>query len=308
MPTDFPPPVGMPPGMPMPVPGAPLHMMPGLYNPYQGQPPMGMYPPAYGQMMPQPVPQPMGGQMGYPQMYPDGSFAGIQQQQPYVTAGYAPGNPPPGGLDPEKDTDRRKVWGQYSYLDDIARFHGWVLHQLARVFHERNKALKVCVPSAAFAMFFVIVSLVMLVDVTAAEIDGKPQQCTVAYKLANPVRDTSQTAQRFQPTVVCNVPDKAVPGRTEERGITRFRNADDYEVGSEEEAMEYLDQFCINCQIDFYEFEDGSLQLDECEYVSPWRYILLILLLLSAFICCCIWTASGTFACCSPLITVTVQA
>lgn len=292
---------GVPPPMAGAVPGAPFAMMPGppgFYNPYQNAALMGaMYPQPYGQMMPQMMGPQMMGQMGYPKMNPDGSFSGVAQ--PYATAGYAPGMLPPGY---KEEKDKKRLWEHFSYLDDIARCHGWILSQLARVFHERNRALKICIPSSAFAVFFVIVSTMMVLDVTSGEVDAALRQCRVQATHAEQVREGNM-ARRFRPTVHVNI-----HGRSGEHALTRFRNADDFEVETEEEAWQYLSKFSIGSDIPCYEFDDGAFQLDEAEYTSPWLYIIMTILLMSAAVCCCIWVASGTFACCSPLITVTVQA
>jgi len=270
-----------------------------------------MHPQAYGQMfMPQPMgqmgPQPMG-QMGYPQMNADGSLAGIYQPggPGYTTSGYAPplqpGMLPPGFS--EKPVDRKRLWDQFSYLDDVARLHGWVLAQLARVFQERNKALRVCIPTAAVAVFLGIIAVVMVFDVSSGDVDATLRQCKVLKIQAAEVRKDGATVPKYRPTVHVTVYGQG----TDERILTRFRDAEVYEVKLEE-ADKYLEKYCIDCDVPCYEFDDGAFQLDENEYYSVWSYIIMAILLLSATICCCIWLASGTFACCSPLITVTVQA
>jgi len=302
---------GMPmgPGMPSPpMMAPPMAQGPGMgtmppmpllgYHPQLGgAPPSAVYPQPYPQMM-----QPPMGQFGYPQMGPDGSIAGMYQPQPGVMAmGYAPGTiaPKPGD---RSSSSKSRVWENFSYLDDCARAQGWVLSQLARVFHERNNALKVCIPSGAFAVFFVIFSLIMVVDIVQGDVDATLQQCKVARTQLVDVPRDGATTPKYRPTVYANV-----VGRPGERAITRFKDPGDYEV-EREEAEEYLHKFCIGCEVPCYEFDDGEFQLDSSEYHSVWNYVIMVILCASAFVCCCIWLASGTFACCSPLITVTLQA
>lgn len=268
----------------------PMPQMPQMPQMYQQQ--------AYGQMgypqmmpqQPQMMPQAIG-QMGYPQM----------NQQGYMATGYAPSTMPPGFPEPQFHK-KKQHWEQFSYLDDGARLQGWVLDQLARVFHERNKALKICIPTAAFAAFFVIISVVMLLDSTSGEVDATLRTCKVLITRVVEMKG-GQTSRRYRPTV-----HVSVAGRNGEKAATRFRNAGDWEVSTEKEAWAYLNTFCNLCDVPCYEFDDGAIQLDSAEYTSVWSYIILIIFLLSAFICCCFWVASGTFACCSPLVTVTIQA
>lgn len=277
----------------------------GWHPQYQGAAPMAMYPQAYGQQaygqmyMQQ---QQQMGQMGYPKMNPDGSFGGIYQPGS-MAMGYAPGLQPgmlPSGFAAQPSSQKVKISG---YLDDASHLQGWVLGQLSRVFHERDRALKVCIPSAALAAFFVIIAVVTVMD-TVADVDAMQRQCKVLTTRAVKVLDSAggATTPRYQPTV-----HVVVVGQSGEREATRYHNADDWEV-KREQAEEYLGAFCIGCIVPCYEFDDGRIQLDEAPYVSIPSYIIMVIMLLSAIICSCIWLASGTFACCSPLITVTVQA
>lgn len=312
-----------PPGTQPPMPGMPpAALFPQMQGQMPGGIPMPMPPQAYGQMqMPQPMalqqpmgmqmqmqqpmalPQQMGmqqamGQMGYPQMNPDGSFAGFYQ--PNMQMGYPPGMQPGGLPYPgvEKPGKRGSLWEQHSYLDDIARFQAWVLSKLERVFHERGKALKICVPSAAFAVFFIIIAVWMVHEVTSDNADATRRECRVlltrSVKLPN--------APVYRPTVHC-----IIIGETKERVVTRFRDPAEFEVNLEK-SQEYLDRYCDGCNLPCYQFDDGVVQLDAASYTSVWSYIIVAILVLSAVVCCCSWVSSGVFACCSPLITVTLQA
>lgn len=285
---------------------AAMPMGPGMF----GGNPMAMYPQAYGQTMMQ---QPMGqmpqayGQMGhlqagYPKMNPDGSFGGISHPG-LMTMGYSPALQPgmlPAGFDRQPS---KRNFLQFSYMDDFARCHGWMLSQLARVYHERNNALKVCIPSAAFAVFFVVIAIVMVVNVAIADVDATALQCQVLEIKLNEIgRDGGgATARVYRPTL-----HVSVAGKVDEHVVTRYREPGDFEVGSEE-GRRYLSQFCVGCIVPCYQFDDGALQLDSAEYTSIWSYVIMVIFLLSAFVCCCLWLTSGTFACCSPLITVTLQ-
>merc|ERR1719253_2200318 len=131
----------MPGTMALALPGLPMApgMAPGAMP--MGATSMPMPMPAYGQMVPQQaygqlaLQQHMN-QMGYPKMNPDGSFAGIHQPG-FMTNGYAP-NPHaatmPLGSAAADDYKRHRL--KFGYMDDAARLHGWVLSQLARVYHE----------------------------------------------------------------------------------------------------------------------------------------------------------------------------
>jgi len=281
---------------------------------------MSMYPQAYGQMgmqMQQPMgmqmQQPMGmqmqqeayaqmqmqqsmAQMGYPKMNPDGSFAGVYQPNGMqMQMGYPSGMQ----LPPVRASSGRSLWEYHSYSDDIARFHGWVMSQLGRVFHERGRALKICIPSAAFAVFFIIISTVMVYDLESGNADAELRECTVLL--------TRSAKVPGAPSLVRPTVHAVVVGETAERVVTRFREPADFQV-EPEESRQYLTRYCTGCNIPCYQFKDGAVQLDDAEYTSFWNYVIMVILLLSAFICCCVWLSSGTFACCSPLITVTLQA
>lgn len=280
---------------------------------------MPMYPQAYGQMGMQ-MQQPMGMQMqpeaymqmqqqqamamapmGYPTMNPDGSFAGIyqqnaMQQQMGYPVGMHMGALPPAVL---QQPSSKRLWDEQSYVDDLKHVHALMLSQLARVFHERGNALKICIPSAAFAVFFIIISIVMVIELEAGSADAKLQECTVLLTRSAKV---PASPSLFRPTV-----HAIVVGETAERVVTRFRDPADFQVELEE-SKQYLRQYCTGCTLPCYQFSDGAVQLDDGQYMSVWNYVIVVILILSAFICCCVWLSSGTFACCSPLITVTLQA
>jgi len=234
--------------------------------------------------------QPGAYQQGFAPAYQPG-FASVLQ----------PGMIPPGF---DKTAPDRRAWEGFSYLDDVARCHGWILNQLARVFHERNKALKVCIPSSCFAVFLVILSTIYVMDVTSAGVDGATlRNCKVLFTRTEKVGGGGGGAvsPKYRPYV-----DVSVLQTRDKWAATRFRDPGDYEVDVKD-ASQYLMGFCVGCTVPCYQFEDGAVQLDESDYVSAWSYIIMAILLMSSLVCCCMWLASGTFACCSPLITVTLQ-
>lgn len=248
-----------------------------------------MYPQPHQQMQMQQMQQ-----MGYPPMNPAGFPPQHAMQMGYppgMQQGFYTGQSAP-------SSHGKRLGSKYSYFDDLARVQQWVLSKLGRVFHERGKALKVCIPSAGFAAFFAIIGIVLLIDSDSASTSATLQTCKVL--LTRNVEVKVGNAVRYRPTV-----HVAVVGEPLEQVVTRFRDPSQWQVELEE-ALDYLQHFCIGCHVPCYQFSDGAIQLDDSDYTSIWSYIIMIVLLLMAFICCCLWLASGTFACCSPLVTVTL--
>merc|ERR1740117_1443391 len=227
------------------------------------------------------------GQMGYPKMGPDGSFAGFQQPgQPQIMGSVPPmaqSYYPPGFAAGEPVTKKR-LWEQYSYMDDFSRGQGWVLNQLARVFHERSRALQVCIPSAPIAAFLVIFAIISVMNIAESQVEATLQQCKVLHTRIAVLKE-DKLSPRYRPTLHVQV-----KGQAGERQVTRFRDPADWEP-DREAAQKYLNGFCVGCNIPCYQFEDGSLHLDEADYASIWDYVIMVVLLLSAFVCCCIWMA-----------------
>lgn len=159
-----------------------------------------------------------------------------------------------------------------------------------RVFHERATALKVCVPTAAFAVFFLILAIVLILNATSDDA-LTPRDCQVLRKDAY---EAPGNPGKYQATV-----HVALVGQFSSQQITRYRNPADWEVELTD-AQQYVSRFQVGSVVTCYQFEDGALQLDESEYTSAWVYVIVVVALLSACLCCCVWLSSAVFACCSP--------
>jgi hypothetical protein len=257
-----------------PQPQAAMAMMPqtmpamSMYSQPAG--PLGMMP----QGMVQPQPQPM-------QMMTPYSYA------PPVQAVMMP---PTSG----QSVASRKLL-EFSYVDDLATCTGKVLATMAKVFHNRNTALKVCVPTAGLAVGSVIVAIWLLVSVINGSADARRRECVVLVTRSVEIKGQ---AERYHPTVHVRFADVA---NAREQIIFRFVKPEEYVVDLEE-SQRYLRRFPVGTTVPCYELRNGALQLDEGSYTDPWLYVIVVVMFSLASLCCCVWMASGFFACCSPVI------
>lgn len=186
----------------------------------------------------------------------------------------------------------RKNLLHFSYLEDIAYANGKALSCCDSIFHERGRAVKVCIPTAAFTVFFAVISVWMLASTISSSSETTLRQCKVLLK--QNVKVLSGQATRYRPTLHVHF-----VGETRELIVTRFRDPADFEVEFEE-ASRYLSRFGVGNTIDCFEFDDGVIQLDDRDYISIWGYIIVATLCSFSVLCYCVWMTSGFYACCSP--------
>lgn len=245
--------------------------------------------------MAQPQPQAMyAQQFATMPMYPQGMMQPGAFAQPLAVPqqGYWEGQPLQQTLPVSGKAVSSKNALHFSYLEDLAYANGKALRCCDSIFHERSRALKVCIPSAALTVFFAVFSIWMLTSTVTSGSDTTLRQCKVLVK--KNVKVARGQAARYRPTLHVHF-----VGEANERVVTRFREPADYEVKFEE-ANAYLSRFSIGSTIDCYEFDDGKVQLDDRDYISIWGYIIVATLCSFSALCYCVWVTSGFYACCSP--------